>query len=62
MMLLSRKEIASLGVWLNKHIETCTADVDVVFEQTSASGIGTNTYASCNLCKDRCDITDYSAW
>lgn len=60
MVLLAKTEIGELHAWFIEHIRYCSRE-EFKIEQTSKSGIGTNSYVIC-ACGMRRDITDYSNW
>jgi hypothetical protein len=61
---LGHKEAQTLKQWLIDHFTVCPTESfegDIKIQQSSASGIGTNTYVECT-CGKRTDITDYHSW
>lgn len=61
-MRLFTEEVVSLSDWFKQHSKTCTKGCWFVeLDQSSKSGIGTNTYAKC-ICGEQKDITDYESW
>jgi hypothetical protein len=64
MVYLDYTEVQNLMAWFQEHVKTCprkeTADFTIT--QSSASGIGTNTYVQCICGAEKKDITDYGAW
>ena len=63
MMYLARTEAENFAKWVIEHVKTCPSRPyrDISIEQSSTSGIGTNTYIECG-CGTKADITDYTMW
>ena len=56
--LLNRKELKDLNEFVSNHKHS-----DLFFlDNEGASGIGQNTYVTCEKCYEKKDITDYESW
>jgi hypothetical protein len=63
MMYLARMEAENFIQMVQEHLKNCVSKPyrDISLEQSSKSGIGTNTYVECG-CGWKQDITDCRLW